>query len=398
MPQITQPLLPGVRGKDYRFVRHGDRVYVVYQVRLPNGKVLRLAWRVDPEDYRALGIERDRIPTISRAQFQRLEFFGSASDIAGGDPNEHPLQKYLRSLREQFGNVSWLSDREVVAVMLMGYAEGWSAEQIRQRITRTRWYQQRTSYQRTWELEMTRADRRAAVGTWVQRMTAALEELYGPGYTLAEAGIDRAALRKQAEMIASGKWGDPSEGFELWLAQERKKAEGIEGTAAWIERQQQIEEQRAFMNRPEDVFEQLRQDAIVWLGPRAVPSTEVLRNWSERLVSGLASEADWQQWIQNQARALYPWLGPNETWQDRASAYKRIVEETWGQPIGWDHEILTRIGQTDEAGRPTGAAMPYDDFARLIRQREEFWQGPVAREEGFQLFNYLQSVFTGVGG
>lgn len=398
MPKITQPLLPGVRGKDYRFVSFGGKVYVVYQVRLPNGKVVQLAWRVDPKDYKALHVDPDRLPELSRAQFQRLEFFGPASQIAGGDPNEHPLQKYLRKLRELYGGVSWLNDREVVSIMLMGYVEGWSSEQIRQRITRTSWYQQRTAQQRRWELEMTRAERKVSIRTWTQRMVEALESLYGPGFSLEEAGVDPKALRTEAEKIASGRWGDPSEGFELWLAQERKKAEQIEGTAAWIERQREIEEQRSFMNRPEEVFEQLRQEAIVWLGPRAVPDTEVLRSWAERLVSGVASEADWQQWIQNQARTLYPWLGPNETWQDRASPYKRIIEETWGVPVGWDHELLTKIGATDDQGRPTGAAMPYDEFTRLVRSRDEFWQGPVAREEGFQLFNYLQSVFTGVGG
>ncbi len=398
MPRITQPLLPGIRGRDYRFVSYGGRVYVVYQVRLPGGKVLRMAWRVSPEDYKALGVDPDRLPKLSREQFSRLEFFGPASEIAGGDPNEHPFQKYLRKLREQFGGVSWLSDRQVVAIMLMGYAEGWSPEQIRQRITRTHWYQSRTARQRTWELEMTRAQRRAEVGTWTQRLTSALEELYGPAYTLEEAGISAESLRKTAERIASGKWGEPGEGFELWLAQERRKAEQIEGTTAWIERQRQLEEQRAFMNRPEDVFEQLRQEAMTWLGPSAVPATEVLRGWAERLVSGMASEADWQQWIQNQARALYPWLGPGETWMDRASAYKRMAEETWGTPISWDHEILTKIGQLDESGRPTGAPMPYDEFTKLLRSRDEFWRGPVAREEGFRLFNYLNSVFTGVGG
>jgi len=397
MPRITQPLLPGIRGKDYRFVAYGGRVYVVYSVRLPNGQVLRMSWRVSPEDYKALHVEPDRLPQLTKEQFSRLAFFGSASEIAGGDPNEHPLQKYLRKLREQFGAVSWLSDREVVGIMLMGYVEGWTAEQIRQRITRTQWYQSRTDRQRTWELQMTKAQRRAEIGTWTQRLVAALEELYGPGYSLEEAGISTQSLRQTAERIASGKWGDPAEGFELWLAQERRKAEQIEGTTAWIERQRQLEEQRAFLNRPEDVFEQLRQEAVTWLGPRAVPATEALRGWAERLVSGTSSEADWQQWIASQARALYPWLSPGETWQDRASAYKRIAEETWGMPIGWDHEILTRIGQLDASGRPTGAAMPYDEFERLLRSRDEFWKGPVAREEGFGLFNYLNSVFTGVG-
>lgn len=397
MPQITQPLLPGVKGRDYEFVKYGGKIYVVYTVRLPNGKQVRMSWRVSPEDFAALGIEPQRVRTIGRAQHQALAFFGDASEIAGGDPNEHPFQKYVRKLRELHGGVSWLGDRQFMSIMLMAYAEGWSAQELQQRLTRTRWYQQRTAAERTWELDMSKAERQASVNTWQQRMVDALQELYGPGFTLQEAGVDSASLKATARQIASGKWGDPSEGFELWLAQERQRVEQIEGTAAWIDLQAQLEQQRAFLNRPEDVFEQIRQDAIAWLGPAALPDTEVLRNWAKRLVSGEASDADWAQWIQQQARALYPFLGPNETWQDRASAYKRIVEENWGMPIGWDDPVLTRLGQVDDAGKPTGAAMPYDEFTAYIRSQPQFWQGPVAQREGFDLLATLQSIFTGVG-
>jgi len=389
MPQLTASL-PGIRGKDYRFVVYGGRVYVVYTVKLPNGRRVLMSWRVDKGDYKAFGIEPGKLQKISKNQFQNLNFFGDVSEITGGEPGEHPFQKYLRKLRELHGNVSWLSDREFMSVMLMGFVEQWSDAELRQRLSRTRWYQSRTNAQRTWELELSKAEKRNAINTWSERMVDALEELYGPAFSLQEAGIDSTDLKKSAEAIASGKWGDPTEGFEIWLGQERDKAEKVEGSAAWISLQTELEEQRAFMNRPEDMFEQLRQDAMMWLGPAAVPSTEILQSWSERLVSGVASEADWQQWIQQQAQSLYPFLGPNETWQDRASAYKRIVEETWGMPITWDDPILGRIGEG-------GEALSYDEFTKLARQDDRFWQGPVAREEGFDLFNYLNQVFQGVG-
>jgi hypothetical protein len=241
---------------------------------------------------------------------------------------------------------------------------------------------------------MSKAERGASVETWTSRMTDALRDLYGPSVTLEEAGVGD--LSAMAKKIASGTFGSPADGFETWLNQERRRAEKIEGSVAWIERQQTIEEQRAFANRPEDAFERIRQDALQWLGPKAMPDTDVLRRWAERLVSGLASEADWTQWVQNQAKSLYPFLGPSETWQDRASPYKRIVEENWGMPIGWDSPALGNIGQVGVDGKPTGAATPYDEFTAQIRSRDEFWQGPVAREEGFNLFNFLNSTFQGV--
>src|SRR5262245_41144969 len=125
-------------------------------------------------------------------------------------------------------------------------------------------------------------------------MTEAVAKLYGEAYTLDEApGLNLNRLKKEAENIASGKYGDPSEGFEIWLAQERNRVEQIEGTQAWIERQQEIEDRNQFLNRPEEMYEQLRQDAMQWLGPGSLPDSDVLRDWSERLVAGTASQADW---------------------------------------------------------------------------------------------------------
>jgi hypothetical protein len=351
---------------------------------------------VNPDDYKIHNIEPGRVRQINRSQHQQLAFFGDATEIVGGDPDEHPFQQYLRKLRELHGGVSWMGDREFMEVMLMGYAEGWSQAELQQRLTRTNWYQSRTAAERVWEIDTSQADRRSSVKKWEQRMVEGIEALYGEGFTLQEAGVDPKKLRNMAERIASGRWGDPNEGYELWLAQQRDKVERIEGTQAWIERQQEMEERRAFLNRPEEMFERLRQDAMEWLGPAALPDRSVLRGWSERLVSQKASEADWMQFLRQQANALYPFLGPNETWTDRASAYRRIAEETWGTPITWKDPVLQHIGQVGPDGKPTGRAMPYDEFTRYVRQQPKFWRGEVARDEGFQLYNYLDSTFRGV--
>lgn len=395
-PQINESVLPGTRGQDYKYVKFGGNIYVVYEVKLPNGRNIRMSWKLDPKDYKAYGVDAGKVGTISRAQHRSLAFFGDASEIQGGSPGEHPFQKYLRKLRELHGNVSWMGDQGFMEIMLMGYAENWSTAEIQQRLTRTQWYQSRNAAERSWELDMSKADRASSTKTWQTRMGEAVDEMLGPGMSRAEAGYNDKALGDMAEKVASGKWGDPSEGFEVWLAQERKKLEKVEGSAAWIERQQTLEEQRQYLNRPEDIFEQIRQEAMSWLGPKAIPDSSVLRSWAERLANGKASEGDWQEYMRKQAQALYPFLGPNEQWQDRASAYKRIVEETWGQPVGWDNKMLGHLGQVGDDGKFTGQAMPYDEFTQMVRQDDRFWRGPVAKEEGFNLFNFLNSTFSGV--
>ena len=395
-PQIQQSMLAGKEGVDYHFVRYGDRVYVVYRVQIEPGKWVNTSWRVDKSDYDALGVNPAKVKRISKAGFKALNVFGSASEISGLDADTHPFQQYIRKLKELHGNVSWLDNKQFMSVMLMGFAENWSAEELRQRLTQTKWYQNRTDFQRTWELETTEADREAQTNTWKERMMEAVRELYGPAMNPEEAGFDMKAFQKQVERIASGKLGDPQDGFASWLADARRAAEKIEGTTAWIDRQQQLEEQRGFMNRPEDVFEQIRQDAMEWLGPKGIPDKQTLMGWAQDLVSEKRSDGDWQKFLRKQATSLYPWLGPDEKWMDRAGTYKNIMEDELGRAIGWDNKYLYQLGQTDADGKPTGAVLSYDDFARTIRQTDEWWGGSKANEEGFNLYNYLNETFNGV--
>jgi len=394
-PKDKPGLLPGKEGTDYRFVKYGDKVYVVYRVKLPNGKFVNTTWRVEKDDFKALGIDPAKVAKIGQPQFKSLNVFGSSSEIARANRDEHPFDQYLKETRERYGNVSWLGNREFMSVMLMGWAENWSAAELEQRLKRTKWYQGRTDRRRAWELDMSKSDRQNELKLWNTRVSDTLDDLYGPNVDW-RGTIKMTELKKVAENIASGKWGDPEEGLETWLRNARTKAEKVEGSAAWIERQQKEEEQRGFMNRPEDVREQLRQDAFKWLGPKGMPDNETLRGWAQDLVSEKRSDGDWQKFLRTQARNLYPWLGTDEAWQDRASSYKSIAEENWGQPIKWDNPMLTQLGQFGADGQPTGKALGYDEFEKLVRSKPQFWSGPKAKEEGFDLFNQLNNVFNGV--
>lgn len=389
-------LLPGKRGTDYRLVRYGDRVYAVYRVKLGDGRWVNTTWRVDPGDYKALGIKPEGITKIGKSAYRSLNIFGSVSEIARTGAEQHPFQAYVKDLKERYGNVSWIDDKQFMSVMLMGWAENWTAAELEQRLKRTHWYQSRTDAQRQWELETGKADRQTTLASTRERIQDALKEIYGPAYDWTQ-DYDPEALDKAALRIASGKLGDPSEGFEIWISNAQDRAAKIEGTNAWIELQQQLEQQRAFMNRPEDVQEQLRQEAFEWLGPRGVPDDAVLKSWAGSLVAETRSDADWQKYLRNQATSLYPYLGPEERWQDRAGTYKRIIEENWGTTVGWDNPLLFHIGeQNPTSGEYTGAARSYDDFERMVRSRDEFWQGSVARDEGAQLFAQLNDTFRGV--
>lgn len=388
---------PGKRGPDYQLVRYGNRFYVVYRVKLGNGQFINMSWRVEKGDMKGFGVDENAFRRVDRQRFRNLNVFGSATEIVKrGSSDEHPFQTYVKHLREVNQGVSWLQSPEMMKIMLMGWAENWTATELQQRLTRTKWYQRRTEYQRTWELDKSKGQRQAEVTSTEAKVLEALHDLYGPTITLKEAGITEKDINKWSHRIASGDLGDPSDGFDIWLSQQRRKAQKMEGSQAWIERQQEIEANKAFLNRPEDVKEQIRQEAFEWLGPGGVPDDSTLTRWAQDLVSENKSDADWQTFVRNQAKNIYPWLGPEERWQDRASIYKRVAEEQLGAPIDWDDQALQGLGATDQSGAFTGDALSLDDYTKRLRSTDRWWGTSVANEEGFKLVNYLNETFNGV--
>lgn len=390
--------LPGTRGTDYHLVKGPNgQVYAVYRVKIADGKYVNVTWKVSRDQFRALDINPEKIRKVGRQAVRSLNIFGDASEIVRrGADDEHPFQTYVSHLKELHGDVSWLGNKEFMSTMLMGWAENWTAAELQQALTQTGWYQKRTEYQRTWELDKSEGQRKAEINSWESRVTSALEDLYGEAMSLDEAGVKPEDITAWAKRIASGELGDPSDGFESWFARMQNKAEKVEGSAAWIARQQELEQQRAFWNRPEDVREQLRQEAFQWLGPAGVPDGETLMTWAEKLVSETRSDADWQKFLRQQAQNLYPWLGPEESWQDRASVYKSIAEDELGTSIGWDDNVLRNLGQVDDNGAFTGTALSFDEFSQQLRSSDRWWGTKKARDEGFGLVSFLTERFQGV--
>jgi hypothetical protein len=398
MPQ-TDPsrAFPGAFGKDYHFVTYGGQTYVVYSVVLPGGKKFEISWKLSDDDVKRLGIKPDRIKRIGKDAFQNLNNLGAWADVAANTlPDEHPFQTFLKELRRQHGNVSWLDDPEFVSVLLEGWAEGWGEAEIQNVLEQTSWYQTRNEAQRAWEMDLNRADRRTSTKNMVTTIQDALRELYGAEFNLSDAGITQQKIKKWAEQIASGRWGDPSQGFQQWLSTQTRAAEQVEGTPAWISLQQQLQDEREFANGPEEMYEALRQEASYWLGPNGVMSEETLRQWSSDLFSGVSSQADWSQFLQQQAQTLYPYLGDNTPWQQFADPYKAMIERLWGAPVDWDHPLLQQLGGTGPDGAATGTPVSFYDFELLVRQDPQFWSGQVARTEGFELLSLLNQTFRGV--
>lgn len=391
-----EEFLPGAYGEDYTFVSYGGKTYVVYSMKL-GGRTVKLSYRVPEDRMKDFGIKDGNVQGISKEAFERLNYFGTADEIQAAGSDDHPFEGFVRNLREEFGNVSWLHDREVMEIFMMGHLEGMDSQAILNRVKQTEWYQNRTDWARTWELEKSEEQREVETRALSTRMLDSLQDdLLGAGFTIKDLGISPKEFNRMVERIASGKLGDPSEGFAIWMSNMQRKAEKLEGSLAWQAKDQAASDQAAYMNRPEDMKQRISEEAFEWLGPKGVPDDEVLTRWANRLVAGTSSDADWQQFIRNQATNLYPWLGPEERWMERASSYKRIAEGLYGKTIGWDHQALDKISGVDANGAPTGAAVDFGSYEKALRSTDEFWQGPTANDEAFAAVGRLNSIFNGV--
>lgn len=392
---MAEDFLPGSRGQDYTFVRHGGKIYVVYQLKV-GGKTIKLSYRVPADRVKDM-VGGAKVNDISGKAFRSLNYFGTTDDITAAGGDEHPFDGFVRNLREEFGNVSWLHDREVMEIFMMGHLEGLDSTAILNRVKQTDWYEGRTDRQREWELELSEEQRDVETKSFATRMLDELQNnILGAGFTMKDLGINAKEFDEQVKRVVSGKLGSPEEGFLIWRTNLFNEAAKLEGSLAWIERDQQATEQNQYMNRPEDMKQRIQEEAFEWLGPRGVPDNEILERWAKRLVTGEASDADWQQFVRNQATNLYPWLGPEERWQERASSYKRIAENLFGKSIGWDHTILDKMSGVDANGAPTGAAADFQAFERAARQTDEFWQGGTANDEAFAGIAKMNSLFQGV--
>lgn len=394
-PGIHASVLPGVKGKDYHFVSWKGQTYVVYGVGIPGGRTVQMSWAVDSKDLSAYGVDSGSIRHITNAQHGQLQFFGHSSEITASGKDVHPWQQFLGNLKQDYGNISWIHDKQYMGIVLNGFFEGRSSADIAQQLTRTTWYQSRSDWQRQWETRSAK-ERTGLVDGMYTKMVSTLDSLYGPASPWAHQ-VDPKDVQKMASAVMSGTGGDPNaEGFANWLFQQQKAAQEIQGTAAWEQRQQQLQQQNDFNNRPEDKALAIKQQAQQWLGPQGTPDQGTLDNWAKDLVSGRKSDADWQSYLQGQAKSLYPYLGTNESWQDRASSYKQMAEGLIDHPIGWNDPLLGNLAETDAAGKATGGAVSYLDYAKQVRQTPDFWKGTTGRSQAFGLLAQLNSTFNGI--
>lgn len=382
--QAADNRLLGKQGKHYVIRRTPNGGYLaVYSFKV-KGQVFKIAVQIPKSDLGKYGIKAGDGKLLTKAQLKNIENIGWADELAPyvrqGDG--HMVKSLERYLSNQYGGNPMLKNDEVMGVVIENSLEGWTPGEFEQQLRNTKWYQNTNEYQRTYDTTMSDKERKEIQKSSLQKVVNALENTYGFDWmTKVDGGMQKA--KKWAEQIASGKWGTPDEGLAFWAEKQFDKAVGIFGTPAWIARQKEEEDTRSYLNRPEDMEEQLRQDEIARFGRTIMGKKERL-GWATDIVTEARPDSDWDQFMRRQMKTLYPYFDENLSFTEQASPFKAMLEQTLGTPVGWDHDLLMDFAATDDKGKPLGTAMSLYDYQLRVRDPD---RNPAAYQQGTPLFD-----------
>lgn len=395
--------LLGDKGKHYDLVRGPKGSYAVrYKFKI-KGEAVTIGLRIRENELRKYGFQPRDAKSLTRAQMGRIKNIGRVDWLAPhmrrGDGNI--LKSLTRSLEFQYGGQPILRNDEVMATIIANSMFGWNAGEFDNQLRQTKWFKNTNAYQRDWATRVAAKEKKDIIRSTMEKVVNHLEDVYGFGWTRHVDGGMRKA-REWAENIASGKLGEPSMGFDTWSERTFDRAAEIEGTNAWISNEQEREEKRKWMNRPEEMFERVRGDALSWLGydKRDTPrlDRDSLQAWANDLVSGTKSEGDWQNFLRGQMKRLYPYFDANLSFQEQASPYKSIAERLLGDVLDWGDPLLRDFAKLDDNRKATGDAMSLHDFERRIRGDEKYWkEGTAMWDEGMNIVRALEQTMLGVG-
>lgn len=401
--QAADNRLLGDKGKDYDIVRGPKGSYVArYKFKI-DGETFHIGVRIPKSRLARYGIKEGEGKQLTAAQMKRIKNIGWADALAPhirkGDSNV--MKSLVRSLNVQYEGQSILNNDGVMSKVIGNSLFGWSAAEFENQLRTTKWYKNTNAYQREFVTTVSPEEKKERQKLYLERVVNKLEDVYGLDWTKhVQGGMGTA--RGWAQKIASGRWGEPGEGFEFWYERQFDRAAKIEGTNAWIEAQKEQEERRGYLNRPEEMFEQLRSQALAYLGydkrntPRIARSD--LQNWADMLVSGERSEGDWAKFLRRQMKTLHPYFDPNLSFTEQASAYKSIAERTLGDTLDWNDRLLRDFTRLDASGNPTDKPMSLHDYELKVRQDNRAWkEGTALWEEGLGIVQALENTFLGVG-
>lgn len=366
--------------------------------RLPSGRVVairtldiagnNLQWGVwvDKADFDKYGVKESDIRSLTKEQAKKLEVVGNADELLFSGDDEDEFKAIVRGITRSYKGVDQvLEDDELLGVIVAQSALNLTDNEVNGLLRDTKFYRNSTDHEQAF-IGLTNEGRRELIRTTRADVLDLMEDLYGPEWQSHLGDDAMKQVRGWAIDIASGELGgDPIGGMALLKRRQRLRAREIVGTPAYVDWQQEQEADREYTNRPDEVFEQLRGEALLWLGPAAnntpLVSRSTLKGWASDIATGIASVGEWQQFLRNQMKTLHPNFDFNTPWQDQIDPFKAMLEQAIGTTTTYADPFLQNVQSLDPNNKPTGSTMSLYDYAQWVRDNDpRFWDNPQTEE------------------
>lgn len=358
---MAQKVLP----KDGQIRRYAGPPASTYAIYIIPGSDVVVYWKIPDENFDVTGMHYDESPLADITQDTTM-----AHMVNGGDANEltnigsdfGTFGQWVTSLTTSlFGDNPAKDDPEIKRVLAQKIARpDMSDAELEGLLRQTNWFKQRSDVEREWN-DLSDAERLARIDETASRLSETYFRETG-----ARIAFDDGTLRSWAQQVASGRTGYGAV-LETWI----RPAALQNPESPWsrtIRNEQENQRKRGvdIENRSQGARELAERWGIQM-------SDQSLAEWGAKLMGNEASDADFVQFLQDQAKILYPWKDPTVPTMDAArpwlDTYSRVLET--GNPSLFNPEVQKALN----------AGMPLFEFEKELKSRPEWLETGNANRE-----------------
>jgi hypothetical protein len=315
--------------------------YVVY--RIP-GRGTPLAWKIENNsDVAAIfgpgnPWKVDRTLSADQWKSEGVLVFGVSRELA--NTSEHPFDHFVSNFDREAAIRPWLRDPEILGLTVAAILEGRTVTEAE--LKTTSWWQSKTPGERAWIAE--NASDPAGAQQKVGDNRDTVRRL------LVESGV-RNAPERLVELLAD-RWTGGTWSQAYLYSQIAKLADpaapGVLDPVieTWV---------NDLTSEPLDTLAdntlQVEQIVRRWLGPKFARSwsKDLLQEWAGRLRNDPQAMEALEVELAEQREILFPGYSADKTYEQIASVWRGVAQESWGQIVDEEDKLFVDIVKANDA-------------------------------------------------
>lgn len=302
--------------------------------------------------------------------------------LSGKKPTAAQIKDYAL---KHYGYLAYFLDiPEVSKAITDAVAGGWSPEQLLGRLTKSKWYRTLSDSQRAWDY-LVKSDPAEVKARLAEQVDALREQAQQMGFSLDPARAGTLAT----SILRNNQQGNVAHVREIlgaeyhYVAPKPGKADtgnvGLAGTTI-------------------DQFHKMSQDYLVPI------SNDTLGKWTQLVLQGKQTAADFEHYVKEQAKALHPELAKQldagHTTRDLYEPYLNVISQELEVPVEslnlWDKNTMRYL--TPKADPKGVMTMPgLADVQTMVRQDPRFKGTAGALDKVASLAESFGKTFGKVG-